>query len=474
MTQRPTWRIGVAGLGTVGVGLLELCAARPGFAPEGGQVQVSGVSARSRSRPRSFDISGLPWFDDPVALAGAPETDIFVELIGGSDGPAKAAVETALRAGKPVVTANKALIAEHGAELAALAEEHDTPLLFEAAVMGGTPAVKMLREAMVGAELAALAEEHDTPLLFEAAVMGGTPAVKMLREAMVGDEVAAVAGILNGTCNYILSEMEALLDKGGQAPANAFAAVLAEAQRIGYAEADPTMDVGGFDAAHKITILAALAFGCAPTYAAAEIEGIDKIELLDIRLARDLGYRIKLIASTARSPGGVSVRVHPSLVPLDHPLARASGALNALFIEGRRIGRIFIQGPGAGAGPTAAAVAADIADVMTGARRPVFQAPAGTLRPFTPVDAKSATGRVYLRLMVRDEPGVIAAVSETLAEAGVSIDSFLQKPVENAGGVPIVLTTHEAPEQVLAEAVRRMAALPVLVEPPRMIRIARI
>jgi len=438
MTQRPTWRIGVAGLGTVGVGLLELCAARPGFAPEGGQVQVSGVSARSRSRPRSFDISGLPWFDDPVALAGAPETDIFVELIGGSDGPAKAAVETALRAGKPVVTANKALIAEHGAELAALAEE------------------------------------HDTPLLFEAAVMGGTPAVKMLREAMVGDEVAAVAGILNGTCNYILSEMEALLDKGGQAPANAFAAVLAEAQRIGYAEADPTMDVGGFDAAHKITILAALAFGCAPTYAAAEIEGIDKIELLDIRLARDLGYRIKLIASTARSPGGVSVRVHPSLVPLDHPLARASGALNALFIEGRRIGRIFIQGPGAGAGPTAAAVAADIADVMTGARRPVFQAPAGTLRPFTPVDAKSATGRVYLRLMVRDEPGVIAAVSETLAEAGVSIDSFLQKPVENAGGVPIVLTTHEAPEQVLAEAVRRMAALPVLVEPPRMIRIARI
>jgi len=438
MTQRPTWRIGVAGLGTVGVGLLELCAARPGFAPEGGQVQVSGVSARSRSRPRSFDISGLPWFDDPVALAGAPETDIFVELIGGSDGPAKAAVETALRAGKPVVTANKALIAEHGAELAALAEE------------------------------------HDTPLLFEAAVMGGTPAVKMLREAMVGDEVAAVAGILNGTCNYILSEMEALLDKGGQAPANAFAAVLAEAQRIGYAEADPTMDVGGFDAAHKITILAALAFGCAPTYAAAEIEGIDKIELLDIRLARDLGYRIKLIASTARSPSGVSVRVHPSLVPLDHPLARASGALNALFIEGRRIGRIFIQGPGAGAGPTAAAVAADIADVMTGAKRPVFQAPAGTLRPFTPVDAKSATGRVYLRLMVRDEPGVIAAVSETLAEAGVSIDSFLQKPVENAGGVPIVLTTHEAPEQVLAEAVRRMAALPVLVEPPRMIRIARI
>lgn len=425
------WRVGVAGLGTVGAGLLNFLSDRPGFAPAGASARVSGVSARSRSRPRPFDISNLPWFDDPVALAASPETDIFVELIGGSDGPAKAAVETALKAGKPVVTANKALIAEHGAELAALAES------------------------------------AGVPLLFEAAVMGGTPAVKMLREAMVGDEVKAVAGILNGTCNYILTEMEA--------SGRSFAEVLAEAQRLGYAEADPTMDVGGFDAAHKITILAALAFGCAPTYAAAEIEGVDKIELLDIRLAKDLGYRIKLVASTAQSEdGGVSVRVHPALAPLDHPLARAGGALNALFIEGARIGRIFIQGPGAGAGPTAAAVAADIADVMTGARRPVFQKPAGDLKPFKPVDAAHTLGRAYLRLLVRDEPGVIASVSETLADAGVSIDSFLQKPVEGEAGVPIVLTTHAVAESVMAEAVRRMAALPALLQPPRLIRIARI
>jgi homoserine dehydrogenase len=294
--------------------------------------------------------------------------------------------------------------------------------------------------------------------------MGGTPAVKMLREAMVGDEVIGVSGILNGTCNYILTEMEAT--------SRTFAEVLAEAQRLGFAESDPTMDVGGFDAAHKITILAALAFGCAPSYRAAEIEGIADIELIDIRLARDLGYRIKLVAHATRSADGVAVRVHPALTPFDHPLGRAGGVLNALFIEGRRVGRIFIQGAGAGAAPTAAAVAADIADVMTGAMRPVFQAPAATLKPLVPVDPARAIGRAYLRLLVRDEPGVIAAVSETLAEAGISIDSFLQKPVEGTKGVPIVLTTHAAPEATLSNAVGRMGELPQLIAPPRVIRIA--
>jgi len=428
--SRRTWRIGVAGLGTVGAGLLSFLSAQPDFAPAGGRAVVSGVSARSRSRPRAFDISGLPWFDDPATLAVSPDVDVFVELIGGSDGPAKAAVEAALSAGKPVVTANKALIAEHGAELAALAEA------------------------------------KGAPLLFEAAVMGGTPAVKMLREALVGDEVRSVAGILNGTCNFILTEMEAT--------GRDFSEVLAEAQRLGYAEADPTMDVGGFDAAHKISILAALAFGCAPNYAAAEIEGIEQVGLLDIQLAKDLGYRIKLVASADRSEDGVLVRVHPSLAPLSHPLAQAGGALNALFIEGTRIGRIFLQGPGAGSGPTAAAVAADIADVMTGAKRPVFQVPAGSLTPFTPVDPARSLGRAYLRFLVKDEPGVIAAVSETLAEAGVSIESFLQKPVESASGVPIVLTTHAVAEAVLTAAIDRIAELPSVLERPRLLRIARI
>lgn len=429
MTNK-TWRVGVAGLGTVGGGLLQFLAERPEFAPAGDKAVVTAVSARSKSRPRTVDISNLAWFDDPVALAGSPDVDLFVELIGGSDGPAKAAVETALKAGKPVVTANKALIAVHGAELAALAES------------------------------------QGVPLLFEAAVMGGTPAVKMLREAMVGDDVVSVAGILNGTCNFILSEME----KTGRS----FADVLREAQGLGYAEADPTMDVGGFDAGHKISILAALAFGCAPNFEAAEIEGISDVDLLDIKLAKDLGYRIKLIAGAAKAEDGVAVKVHPSLVPLDHPLAQAGGALNALFIEGTRIGRIFIQGPGAGAGPTAAAVAADIADVMTKAARPVFQAPAGDLKPFIAIDPARAVGKAYLRIMVQDQPGVIAAISETLAECGVSIDSFLQKPIEGAGGVPIVLVTHATPESKLLDAISRIEKLETVLERPRLLRVARI
>jgi homoserine dehydrogenase len=430
MEPQKVWRLGVAGLGTVGAGLLKFVAERPDYAPGGAKVVVTGVTARSRSRPRPVDISALTWFDDPVALATSPEVDIFVELVGGSDGTAKLAVEAALAAGKHVVTANKALLAEHGLELAHLAEA-------------------------TGAAL-----------LFEAAVMGGVPAVKVMREGLVGDDVESIAGILNGTCNFILSEME----KSGRS----FGEVLAEAQRLGYAEADPTMDVGGFDAAHKITLLAALAFGGAPNFPAASVEGIGQIELVDIRLARELGYRIKLIASATREEGGASVRVNPALVPLDHPLAQADGSLNALFIEGRRIGRLYLQGPGAGAGPTAAAVAADIADVIAGARRPVFGAAAAGLVPLRPVDRHHRAGKVFLRLVVRDRPGVIAGVSEALAKAGVSIDSFLQRPVEDTGLVPIVLTTQPASEDAVRDAIDHIEALDAVVERPRMIRIARI
>ncbi len=424
--MKQTWRIGVAGLGVVGGALVSALTERPKFAPGGAAAIITGVSARRRDPARA---PGAAWFDDPVALAASPDIDIFVELIGGAEGPAKAAVEVALAAGKPVVTANKALIACHGAELARTAEA------------------------------------KGVPLLFEAAVMGGAPAVKMLREAVVGDEVRTVAGILNGTCNFILTEME----KTGRS----FADVLAEAQALGFAEADPTTDVGGFDAGHKITILAALAFGCAPTFAAARITGIDAIELLDIQMAKALGYRIKLIASAARTGEGVSVDVGPALTPLGHPLAETGGALNALFIESRRIGRIFVQGPGAGGGPTAAAVAADIADIMTGASRPVFQKPAADLVACAAV-SHDAPVRAYVRLLVRDEPGVIARVTEILAENGVSIDSFLQRPVEGIGGVPIVMTTHPASEISLDRAVARMAALPALIAPPRVILIARI
>jgi homoserine dehydrogenase len=271
-----------------------------------------------------------------------------------------------------------------------------------------------------------------------------------------------------------------------EATGRSFAEVLSEAQRLGYAEADPVMDVGGFDAAHKITILAALAFGGAPNFAAAEIEGIEAIELLDITLAHELGYRIKLIASAACQPGrdlGVgalagppvaTVQVAPALVPLNHPLAQAGGALNALFIESTRTGRIFLQGAGAGAGPTASAVAADLADVMSGVRRPVFQSSAQGLGLLAAADPGARHAKVFLRLVVRDRPGVIANVSEALAKAQVSIDSILQHPVGPTGLVPIVLTTQTASEAAIAEAVEHIAALDAVAERPKRIRIARI
>jgi len=391
---------------------------------------VTGVSARSRSRARAADVSHLNWFDDPVALARSLDIDVFVELIGGAEGPAHDAVQAALELGKPVVTANKALIAEHGLKLARLAEA------------------------------------HGAPLLFEAAVMGGTPAVKLLREGLVADQVTAIAGILNGTCNFILTEMEST--------GRSFADVLAEAQRLGYAEADPRTDVGGFDAAHKISILAALAFGGAPNLSAAEIYGIESIEPIDMQLAGKLGFRIKLIASANLEDDGASVRVTPALVPIAHPLGQAGGALNALFIEGRNVGRLYLQGAGAGAGPTAVAVAADIADVVAGVRRPVFQKPAHQLQPLRQADPGHRTGRVFLRLLVRDQPGVLASVAEALAKAQVSIDSLLQHPADDGDLVPIVLTTHTAPEAAIQDAVEHIQAIQAVVQRPRVIPIARI
>ena len=423
-------KIGVAGVGVVGQGLIKYLVAHPDFAPASGRVEVVAVSARDRNRARSVDLSAYRWFDDAAELAAFDGIDLFVELIGGSEGVARRAVEAALKAGKPVITANKALLAVHGQALAVLAEE------------------------------------KGVPILFEAAVMGGTPAVKMLREGLVGDAVSRVAGILNGTCNYILSEMEA--------SERSFDVVLAEAQAKGYAEADPTTDVGGFDAGHKIALLGALAFGGAPDFSTAEVEGIEKVELLDIKLAHDLGYRIKLIAQATREGGLASIRVNPALVPLAHPLAQAGGSLNALFIEGERIGRIFLQGPGAGEGPTAAAVCADIADYLAGGSRPVFQRPAASLSPLKPADRAQRRTAAYIRLMVSDKPGVIAAVTEALARCGVSIDSFLQRSVHEGGLVPIVITTHPALETKVEEALQQIAEIAAVVEKPRMIRIAMI
>jgi homoserine dehydrogenase len=413
-----TLRVGVAGLGTVGAGLLKI--AQGGRLSHAG-VEITAVSARSRTRQRGVSIAPYAWFDDPVELAHHPEIDIFVELIGGSDGPAKRAVEVALGRGVHVVTANKALIAEHGAELAALAER-------------------------TGAALA-----------FEAAVAGGVPIVKAMRESLSGCAVQAVSGILNGTCNYLLSEMEV--------SGRSFADVLADAQRLGYAEADPTMDVGGFDAAHKIAILAAIAFQAPPDFAAVSVNGVDLVRLEDIQLAGKLGYRIKLIAKAERIGSGARVQVGPALVAFDHPLAAISGPMNAVNIVAEPVGALTFIGRGAGAGPTAAAVAADLLDLAEGRKAHPFGRPMKALETLAPV-TQNDLRRYYLRLLVHDRPGVIAAVSDQLGRAQVSIDSMLQMPVGPGPHVPIVLTTHPVDAATIAGAAAAIGRLDAVAEAP--------
>ena len=427
-----TLRIGIAGLGTVGGGLIKLLS---GPDPVGdGRLKIVSVSARNRSRKRDFSISDYKWYDDPSDIAADPNVDVFVELMGGSDGPAKHAVEIALKRGAKVVTANKALVAEHGAELAKLVEDHGGALLFEAAVGGGVPVVKAIRESFAGAR------------------------------------VQAVSGILNGTCNYILTEMEELLGHGRQAPPDAFAAVLAEAQRKGYAEADPFMDVSGTDAAHKIAILAGIAFGFTPDFSAIAIDGIDKITLVDIRLAGKLGYRIKLLAKAEREGASVRTHVHPALLAYSHPLASVGGSLNAVVVDAEPMGRLTFTGRGAGEGPTAAAVAADLIDLLNGAERPMFGRKLADLKPLARA-APAERGRYYVRLMVKDQPGVIAAVAERLAKANVSIESFLQDAERDTADVPIVLTTQTCPRAALDAAVAEIASLAVNAAPPRVIPI---
>jgi homoserine dehydrogenase len=414
-------RIAIAGLGTVGAGVIRLLQD-----DHAGAITLAGVSARNRTRKRAVDISPIAWFDDPVEMAEIVDVDVFVELMGGSDGPAKRSVEAALDRGVHVVTANKALLAEHGAELAARAEA------------------------------------KGAAICFEAAVAGGIPIIKAVREGLAANRIHKIAGILNGTCNFILSEMES--------SGHAFEDVLAEAQRLGYAEADPTMDVGGFDAGHKITLLAALGFTAPPNYAAVDIEGVDGVSLLDIRMAGKLGYRIKLIAKAERVAQGVRTSVAPVLLAQDHPLARIDGSLNAVVVDASPVGRQTYIGRGAGGGPTASAVVADLLDLIHGGRRPVFGAPVAQLQAHAAADAP-AEGRFYVRLLVKDRPGVIAAIADALARSGVSIESFLQDPARDAAAVPIVLTTQRCARSALQAAANQVAGLDVIAAPPRIMSI---
>jgi homoserine dehydrogenase len=412
-------RIGIAGLGTVGCGLIGFVT---GKGPLSRAVSIVGVSARTRDRQRDADITPYAWFDDPVALATSPEVDVFVELMGGSEGSAKDAVEAALKAGKHVVTANKALLAEHGASLAALAAA------------------------------------NNAEIRYEAAVAGGIPIIKALREGLAANSITAVSGILNGTCNYILTEM----DTSGRT----FADILVDAQRIGFAEADPTLDVSGADAGHKLAILSAIAFGGNPDFASLQLEGIQAIEPLDLESAKFLGRRVKLLAKAARLGNEVVASVRPTLLAAEHPLARVNGGLNAVVIDADPVGRLTMIGAGAGAGPTASAVAGDLLDLSHGDKRPVF---------FGPGDATGAGGssgdeqeltKFYVRLRVADKAGTIARITDTLAKHLVSIESFLQKPPEDAARVAIVLTTQATQEATLHEALDELSQLDVVVEKP--------
>ena len=422
-------KLGVAGLGTVGAGLLNLLRANADViaARAGRSIEVTAVSARDRSRDRGVDVSGLRWHEDAVALAADPDVDVIVELVGGSEGPARALVEAALNAGKPVVTANKALLATHGAALASLAEA------------------------------------RGVPLAYEAAVAGGIPAIKALREGLAGNRISRVAGILNGTCNYILTEMRV---KGLP-----FETVLKTAQELGYAEADPAFDIDGVDAAHKLAILTALVFGKAVDLAALHIEGIRNVSALDISLAGELGYRIKLLGIATRDAAGVTARVHPCMVPADSPIASVDGVFNAVMAEGDAVGRVVLQGRGAGAGPTASAVVADLIDIARGRSAPVWGAASATLDATPGLPMSRHRGAYYLRLMVLDQPGVIADVTGALRDARISLESMLQRGRAPGEAVPVVLVTHECEEAQMQSALSRIAALPSVVESPAVIRI---
>ncbi len=427
MTQPFT--VGLAGLGTVGVGLLKLLRDNASVveARAGRPVAVGAVSARVRGRDRGVSLAGVHWFDDPVALAADPGIDVVVEAIGGAEGAARAVVTAALAAGKPVVSANKALLAVHGAELAVAAER------------------------------------AGVPLAFAAAVAGGIPVIKALREGLAGNRITRVAGILNGTCNYILTVM--------REHHREFADVLAEAQKLGYAEADPSIDIDGVDAAHKLAILAALAFGRPVAFDAVHVEGIRRITALDIAFAAEFGYRIKLLGLARRSRAGISARVHPCMVPEVSPIARVDGVFNAVVADGDFVGRVMLEGRGAGAGPTASALAADLIDIARGRTTPVWGAASGDLADVPSVPMEAHSGAYYLRLMVVDRPGVLADVTAVLRDQGISLESMLQRGRSPGETVPVVLVTHETRESAMRAALGEIGALEAVLEEPTVIRI---
>ena len=435
--------LGIAGLGTVGAGLLQLLEDHKDRleAQAGRPIRVAGVSARARDKKRGIDIGSIAWFDDPVKLATDPGIAVFVELIGGEDGVPKAAVEAALRAGKHVVTANKALLAKHGAALAQLAEE------------------------------------NGVALNFEAAVAGGIPVIKTLRESLAANEVHRVYGILNGTCNYILTQMTE--------NRRSFGDVLKEAQQKGYAEADPSFDIDGFDTAHKLAILTSLAFGTKVALDELHVEGIQSIADADIDAAEDMGFKIKLLGVAMRTKGGIEARVHPAMVPKNSAIAEVSGVTNAVAIDADYCGNVMLIGPGAGAKPTASAVAGDILDIARGNVIAPFLTRARDLKEHKKAKLGSHLGAYYVRLAVYDQPGAMAAIAKRMGDRHVSLESIVQRrprtalPGIGAGRAPgaptsVVLITHETTEEAIRQAIDAIESDGKVSERPQVIRIEKL
>ena len=423
-------RLGIAGLGTVGAGVVKIIRQHAALleARSGSKITLSAISARSRNKDRGVPLSDYAWEDDPVALARRDDVDVFVELMGGSDGPAKAATEAALETGKDVVTANKAMLALHGHSLAQKAE-----------AAGRT-------------------------IRFEAAVAGGIPAVKALTEGLAGNEVTRVIGVMNGTCNYILTRMETA--------GLPYEEVFEEARKLGYLEADPTLDVGGIDAGHKLALLASIAFGTQVDFDAVELEGIERISIADITHAADMGFKIKLLGVAQLSGRGLEQRMTPCLVPATSPLGQLENATNMVVLEGDAVGQIVLRGAGAGEGPTASAVMADVIDLARGSRVSTFGRAAEALVPAKA--ARTATpAPYYLRLELLDKPGALAKIAAILGEAGVSIDRMRQYGHESETA-PVLIVTHKTTRSALDKALDGFGQTDVMAGPPVAIRIEAI
>ena len=422
-------RIGIAGLGTVGGGTLSILTKHTKLLKErtGLDIVITGLSARDKSKNRGVDVSHIRWYDNPVAMATASDIDVVVELIGGSEGVARELVEKSLQAGKSVVTANKALIAHHGVALAALAEK------------------------------------SNVVLAFEAAVAGGIPIIKALRDGLAANRFSRIIGILNGTCNYILTSM--------WESKRSFEVVLKEAQEKGYAEAEPSFDVDGIDTAHKLAILTSLAYGTAPSINDVYVEGIRRVSLRDMEFAAELGYSIKLLGITSHTENGIEQRVHPCMVRTDSPLGTVHGVFNAIVTEGDSVGRVLFEGRGAGAGPTASSVVADIMDIARGVAYKPFTLPVASLLslPFSPMDNLHCS--YYLRLSVIDKPGVLSEVTAIFKKEQISLRSFLQHSHKPGEPVNLVMTTHDTQESAMLRAIAMIASLENVKETPYMIRI---